>query len=93
MEYPTFITGSTNRYLNYWPFDQVLLPELTLFHEYGHQYWYGLVGSNEFEEAWLDEGVNSYASGRIVDRALWRRPIAGDDLRIPRRRARAGRGP
>ena len=26
----------------------------------GHQFWYGLVGTNEFEEAWLDEGFNSY---------------------------------
>jgi hypothetical protein len=69
MEYPTFITGGTSRYLNYWPFDQVLLPELTLVHEFGHQYWYGLVANNEFEEAWLDEGITSYSSGRVMDRA------------------------
>ena len=30
-------------------------------HEYGHQYFQSLLASNEFEEAWLDEGVTSYA--------------------------------
>ena len=38
-------------------------------HEFGHQYWYGMVASNEFEEAWLDEGINSYVEGRIMDEA------------------------
>jgi hypothetical protein len=51
MEYPTLITT----------FD---LPvpkgihelENTTIHELGHQYFYGMVGSDEVEEAWLDEG-------------------------------------
>jgi hypothetical protein len=30
-------------------------------HEFGHQYWYGMVATNEFEEPWLDEGINSYS--------------------------------
>ncbi len=68
MEYPTFVTGGTNRLLNYWPFDRVLLPEQVVVHEFGHQFWYGLVASNEFEEAWLDEGINSYSSARLIDR-------------------------
>jgi Peptidase family M1 domain len=36
----------------------------TVVHEMGHQWWYGLVGSNEFEDAWLDEGINQYANVR-----------------------------
>ncbi|HEY7474044.1 MAG TPA: M1 family metallopeptidase [Vicinamibacterales bacterium] len=68
MEYPTFFTGGTSRMLNYWPFNDVLLPEQVVVHEFGHQFWYGLVASNEFEEAWLDEGINSYSTSRVVDR-------------------------
>ena len=25
-------------------------------HEFGDQYWYGMVATNEFENAWMDEG-------------------------------------
>jgi hypothetical protein len=61
MEYPTFITAgivSTWPRTNPAPDDPLL--ELVIFHEFGHQYWYGMVGSNEFEEPWMDEGINSY---------------------------------
>jgi hypothetical protein len=68
MEYPTFITAGTAAYMNDPPFDHILVPEMTVVHEFGHQYWYGMVGSNEFEEAWLDEGINSYSSGRVMAR-------------------------
>jgi hypothetical protein len=43
------------------------IPEIVTVHEFGHQYWYGMVANNEFEEAWLDEGVNSFIEGRIMD--------------------------
>jgi len=36
-------------------------------HEFGHQFWYGLVGNNEFEEAWLDEGFNSYSTAKVME--------------------------
>ncbi len=68
MEYPTFFTAGTAFLVNYWPLSGVLLPELVSVHEFGHQFWYGLVGSNEFEEAWLDEGMTSYSTGRLMDR-------------------------
>jgi aminopeptidase N len=42
------------------------LPELVTEHEYGHQYWYGMVATNEFEEAWLDEGINSYTEVKVL---------------------------
>ena len=39
-------------------------------HEFGHQYWYGMVATNEFEEAWLDEGINSYTEAKVLDSLL-----------------------
>ncbi len=63
MEYPTFITGDTV----WWaPKGQKELPEGVTEHEFGHQYWYGMVATNEFENAWLDEGINSYTEVKIM---------------------------
>ena len=36
-------------------------------HEFGHQYWYGMVATNEFEDAWMDEGINSYTEVKVLD--------------------------
>ena len=63
MEYPTLITAGTNYGLPTWS----RFLELVIIHEFGHQYFYGLLASNEFEEAWLDEGMNSYIESRIMD--------------------------
>jgi hypothetical protein len=64
MEYPTFFTGDTT----WWaPKGQKDIPEIATEHEFGHQYWYGMVATNEFENAWLDEGINSYTEVKVVD--------------------------
>jgi hypothetical protein len=64
MEYPTFITGDTT----WWaPKGQKLFPEVVTEHEFGHQYWYAMVATNEFENAWLDEGINSYTEVKVCD--------------------------
>jgi hypothetical protein len=65
MEYPTFITVGTN----FWPAEHALSPEGVTVHEFGHQFWYGLVGNNEFEEAWLDEGFNTCSTGKVLETA------------------------
>ena len=65
MEYPTLITAGTTYGL---PKGARFLEVVTI-HEFGHQYFYGLLASNEFEEAWLDEGMNSYIESRIMDDA------------------------
>ncbi len=63
MEYPTLITGGTTWWM---PKGWHLLEEV-VEHEFGHQYWYGMVASNEFEDAWLDEGINSYTECKVLD--------------------------
>jgi hypothetical protein len=65
MEYPTLITLGTT----WWMPTGLRIPEIVTVHEYGHQYWYGMIANNEFEHAWLDEGVNSFLEGRIMDGA------------------------
>jgi hypothetical protein len=63
MEYPTLITGGTS-WFEPREFREI---ELVTEHEFGHQYWYGMVATNEFEEAWLDEGINSYTEAKVID--------------------------
>jgi hypothetical protein len=63
MEYPTLFTADTT----WWMPNGLHFTELVAEHEFGHQYWYGMVATNEFEEAWLDEGINSYTECKILD--------------------------
>jgi len=65
MEYPTLFTAGTQVLTN----KDILSPEGVIVHEFGHGYWYGLVANNEFEAAWLDEGFNTYSTGRVMARA------------------------
>ena len=65
MEYPTLITGGTYRMAP----RNVQSPEGVTIHEFGHQYFYGLIATNEFEEPWLDEGFNEYMEDRVVGAA------------------------
>jgi hypothetical protein len=92
MEYPTFFTAGTT----YWQSGHGGSPEGVTIHEFGHQFWYGLVGNNEFEEGWLDEGFNSYSTtktevygyGRFHSyERVFGLPIPGEswvDLPVPR---------
>ncbi len=63
MEYPTLFTTMAVHFMP----KGLRMPEMVTIHEFGHGYWYGIVGSNEFEEAWLDEGINSYSEMKAMD--------------------------
>jgi hypothetical protein len=65
MEYPTLITAGTS----WWAPAGVHAPEGVVVHESGHQFWYGLVANNEFEEAWLDEGITTYCTAKVLQQA------------------------
>jgi hypothetical protein len=65
MEYPTLIVAGSYMWLG----DRDINPEFVTIHEFGHQFWYGLVGNNETEEAWLDEGLNTYSTAKVIQAA------------------------
>ncbi len=57
MEYPTLITTGGPWHASLWS----RAVELVTLHELGHQWFYGLIASNEHAWPFLDEGLNSYA--------------------------------
>jgi Peptidase family M1 domain len=63
MEYPTFFTAGTS----WLDAPGTTEPEDVTIHEAGHQFWYGIVANNEFEDAWLDEGLNQFSEARVLD--------------------------
>src|SRR5262249_31127014 len=58
MEYPTLITTGGHWYM---PWTGLRQLETVTLHELGHQWFYGLVATNEHAWPFLDEGINSYA--------------------------------
>ncbi len=66
MEYPTLITIFSDAHAP----DYATGLETVTMHEFGHEFFYGLLGSNEFEESWLDEGFTSFVDSRVHEVAL-----------------------
>ncbi len=64
MEYPTLFTAGTQWLISKHVTRQT--PEEVVVHEAGHQFWYGISGSNEFEHAWMDEGINEFGTARAM---------------------------
>ena len=71
MEYPTLVTAGAMDMLGLGPgparsrMDRSL--ELVVTHELGHQWWQSMVGFNEAEEPWLDEGFTDYSAVRVME--------------------------
>ncbi len=63
MEYPTLFTAGSSWLIARGVND----PEGVTVHEAGHQFWYAMVGNNEFEDAWMDEGLNTFSTGRAIE--------------------------
>ncbi|MCF7822633.1 MAG: M1 family metallopeptidase [Candidatus Marinimicrobia bacterium] len=51
------------------------LLEMSIMHEVGHNWFYGLSANNERENPWMDEGFNTYAENRY-----WRMKYPDDDM-------------
>ncbi len=72
MEYPTLITTGGS----FWAASSGSREiELLTIHELGHQWFYGLVASNEHDAPFLDEGVTTYATGQVAKDLYGDRPL------------------
>ncbi|MEZ4950447.1 MAG: M1 family metallopeptidase [Saprospiraceae bacterium] len=63
MEYPTFITGGSFYHMP----EGIKSIESLMVHEFCHQYFMGMLASNEKEEAWLDEGFVTFFEDEITN--------------------------
>lgn len=70
MEYPTLITTGAERKDLYPPFAWQPGIETVTIHEFGHQYFQGMVANDEATDAWLDEGLVSWAENRCMEDIL-----------------------
>lgn len=62
MEYPNIVLISDDIEDDYATHTHVIL------HELAHQWWYGIVGNNQTEYAWLDEGLTEFSCALFYER-------------------------
>ncbi len=66
MEYPTlFVTSGLNR-MPGWP--RMHGADGTTVHEFLHQYFQGIVATDETRHAWMDEGMTTFFAWLVMDR-------------------------
>ncbi len=58
MEYPNFAIIGTS--------GNIVELEIAIIHEIGHSWFYGMLGSNERDHPWMDEGINSFYEMRYA---------------------------
>jgi hypothetical protein len=52
MEYPTFLLTEPG--------------DLPAVHETAHQWWYALVGNDEYRHPWMDEALAQYTTDKLL---------------------------
>lgn len=71
VEYPQLFTVSQSYYDGPIDMDRHGYFEFTVAHEAVHQWFYGIVGNNQYDDAFIDEGVTNYLSSRVYFTRLY----------------------
>ena len=66
MEYPTITVIS--------PISELKALDVIIAHEVGHNWFYGILASNEREHPWMDEGMNSFFEKKYTEAKYGRMP-------------------
>ena len=77
MEYPTLVTTAGDSVLMR---PGLHIPESVTIHEVGHNWFQGMLASNEVQEAWMDEGVNEWADAHVMQELYGPRTSGVDAL-------------
>lgn len=56
--------------------------ETVIMHEVGHNWFYGILGSNERDHPWMDEGINSMNENRYIETKYPSRRLLGDSAEV-----------
>lgn len=73
MEYPGLVFIGKELYNSYYK-DSL---EVVIVHETAHQWWYGVVGNDQIDEAWLDEALATYSETIYINEKYG--PDRGED--------------
>ncbi|MGK0389417.1 MAG: hypothetical protein ACI94Y_002157 [Maribacter sp.] len=89
MEYPTLITAPTLCDLP----EGIKVTETLTIHELTHQYFMQMIGTNEQEEPWMDEGFTSFFEAKILDKYYPEGVVNFDyfDIKVMSKELRRGR--
>ncbi len=74
MEYPGIVYISDKYYTK--DTDNVPLI-ITIVHETAHQWWYGIVGNDQIDEAWLDESFAAYSETIFIEKEYGKQSAQG----------------
>ncbi len=71
MEYPTVTVIASGRSKD--------ITNTSIVHEVGHNWFYGMLGSNERQYPWMDEGINSFYDHKFAPLPSFTRQLGGRD--------------
>jgi hypothetical protein len=71
VEYPQLFTVGSGYYRRAPELNGQGYFQFTVAHEVVHQWFYGIVGNNQYDDAFIDEGLTNYLSSRVYFSAMY----------------------